>query len=438
MSRTPLYIILAAALALRIAAVPAVHVVQYTADEREYLHMARQLLADGIFEDSNGDRAVRAPLYPIVLAGLIALTGSSLVVAHLAGCILGTTLVWLVYLLAMRLWADHRGGLCAAAIAALYPGLIVYSALLQTETLYGVLFLAALLALYALASSLRIRDAVLCGIACGLASLTRAVFAGVIPVLLVIIVWRERDRLRRAIPAALAVLLCAALTIAPWTLRNRTLFGGIVPVASGGGSSLLTGNNPYAVGTYRVLDGFDAWFRAQAAARGVSDVFRLDETERSALSARIALDYVKSHPLDAFALSLKKTYIFWVYPILHTDSWPAGQAVAVGSDAILLLLASVGIAGMWFLRGRLAPVYASIGFFWLVQAVLHSESRFRLPLVPLLAIPAGWGVMMMARGRRRTALLQRPGMRAVLACTLGGIIVLYAATGILFLTGNLG
>ena len=435
MPKTPLGSILALALLLRIAAVPAVHVVQYTSDEREYLHMARQLLDRGMFEDSNGDRAIRAPLFPLFLAGLIAVFGERLFVLHLAGCLLGTVGVWLVYILAMRLWADYRGALCAAAIAALYPGLIVYSALLQTETLYGVLFLLVFLCFYSLSASPRLSIAVLCGVLCGLAALTRAVFAGFIPVLLLIMMWQQKDRLRRILPAAALILLSAGLTIAPWSLRNAALFGHIVPIASGGGNSLLTGNNPYAVGTYRVREGFDEWFREQAAARGVTDPSVLDETQRSDLSARIAVGYVTSHPVDAFLLSCKKSYIFWVYPILHTDSWPAGQAIAVGADGLLLILCVVGVTGMWFLRGRLLPVYAAIGFFWLVQAVLHAESRFRLPLIPLFAVMGGWGAVILWRTERVKRLLAHRGSRTALAVSLAGVLALYAVTGVLYLTG---
>ncbi|HMK39038.1 MAG TPA: glycosyltransferase family 39 protein, partial [Bacteroidota bacterium] len=395
----------------------------------------RQILDRGVFEDSNGDRAVRAPLFPVVLAGLIALVGDRLIVLHLAGCLLGVVEVWLVYLLAMRLWADYRGALSAAAIAALYPGLIIYSTLLQTETLYGVFFLFAILSSYTVSKSLRIPGAILCGICCGLAALTRAVFAGFIPILVLIILWQQRDRMRRALPAALVVLASAILTVAPWSLRNVALFGKVIPLASGGGSSLLTGNNPYAVGTYRVREGFDEWFRREAAERGVSDVSRLDESERSGLSAEIAVGYMTSHPIETILLSCKKTYIFWVYPILHTDSWPPGQAVAVGADALLLILSAFGVIGMWFLRARLVTLYASIGFFWLVQALLHSESRFRLPLIPLLAVLAGWGVIVLWRRRRLSALLSRTGTRIALAGSLACIFLLYAMTGILFLMG---
>lgn len=430
-----IFAILSLALVVRIAAVPAVHRVQYTSDEREYLHMARQILERGEFEDSNGDRAVRAPLFPFLLSGLLFVSNDGLILPHLVGCVLGTLIVALVYVLAMQIWADHRGALCASLIAALYPGLIVYSALLQTETLYIALFLLAFICFYALLRSLRLSLAVLCGVACGLAALTRPVFAGFIPVLLLILLWEQRERLRLALPAAGLMLAASVLTILPWTLRNTALLGSVVPIASGGGSSLLTGNNPYASGTWRAREGFEAWFQRQASERGVPDVSALNESARSTLSAKIAQDYIASHPVGTFLLAAKKTYIFWVYPILHTDSYVPMQAVAVGSDAFLLMACVLGAVGMGFLKTRLLPVWAAVLFFWLVQAVLHSESRFRLPIIPLLAILAGWAMVILWRRARLKVLLRKPARRKVLACALAGVVGLYAVTGALFLSG---
>jgi len=397
--------------------------------------MSRQLLGEGIFEDSNGDRAVRAPLFPIVLSGLLFLGDGSLVVPHVFGCLLGTVVVALVYALAMQIWADHRGALSASLIAALYPGLIVYSALLQTETLYIALFLAAFIFFYRLERSLHVRWAVLCGIACGLAALTRAVFAGFIVVLILVLLYQERARLVPALKAGAVLLVASILVIVPWTIRNTALLGSVVPVASGGGSSLLTGNNPYAIGTYRVREGYDEWFRGKALEKGVADVSRLNESERSALSARIARDYMTAHPVETVLLAVKKSYIFWVYPILHTDSYVPLQLLAVGCDAILLTLFAVGVIGMGFLKGRLLPVWAAVLFFWLVQALLHSESRFRLPLIPLLAIFAGWALVLLWRRSRRTRLLRSRARRGMIAWALAGIVSLYALTGVLFMRG---
>lgn len=435
MGRTSLWIVLAGALALRLLAVPLVHSVQYTSDEREYLHMARQLLDDGVIRDSNGDRSVRAPLYPVFLAALLWIPGNSILLAHVAGCLLGTAVVAFVYALALKVTGARAGALFAAGIAAISPGLVIYSALLQTEMLYIALFLLAFLLLYALRDQPGIRTAAGLGFCCGCAALTRPVFLGFIPVLLVLMAWPYK-RVWRAVagPAAVAAIV-AALTIAPWTARNWSVLHAFVPVASGGGSSLLTGNNPYATGTFAVRDGFDRWFAAQAQAHGVADPASLDEVGRSSVSTAIAMSYVAHYPGAALALGAKKSYIFWIYPVTHSDSFLPLQALAVAFDALLLAAAVIGVAGSGPFRGRWAPLGAAVTFFWLVQAVLHAEARFRLPLVPLIALFAGWGVaQLLDRGEFRR-LLSSPWPRGVIIGGLAVVAIAYGATGIMFLTG---
>lgn len=435
MGKKTIWIILAGALAIRLAVVPAVHSVQYTSDEREYIHMARQLLEEGIFRDSNGDRGVRAPLYPFLLAALLWISGNSVLLAHWVGCLLGTAAVGSVYALALKITEGRTGALFAAGIAALSPGLVIYSALLQTEMLYIVFFLLAFLFLYSLRDEKGFRTAAGLGLCSGLAALTRPVFLGFIPIMFVFMVWPGRKQWRSVIGPAAVALIVAALTIAPWTARNWSVLHAFVPVASGGGSSLLTGNNPYATGTFAVKDGFDHWFALQAQEHGVADPSSLDEVGRSGLSASIAMTYVSRNPGAAAALAAKKSYIFWIYPVTHSDSFAPVQALAVAFDALLLCAAVIGFAGSGSWRDRRAPLSAAVIFFWLVQAALHAEARFRLPLVPLIAICAGWGVSLMLDREEFRRLLASPWPRGVIIGGLAVIAIAYGATGILFLTG---
>lgn len=432
-----LWFIMAGALALRLAAVPAVHAVRYTSDEGEYIHMARQLLDEKIFRDSNGDRSIRAPLYPVVLAGLLAVGGNGLLPAHLAGGLLGTAAVGIIYALALMVTGSRKGALAAAGISALAPGLVIYSALLQTEMLYIVFFLLAFLFLYRLRDEPGFRVAAALGVCGGLAALTRAVYLGFLPVLLVMLVWPFRTQWRAVAGPAAVALIVAAMTIAPWTIRNWSVLHALVPVASGGGSSLLTGNNPYATGTYAVADGFDPWFTAQAQERGVADPASLNEVGRSGLSAAIAMSYMRDHPGSTVALAAKKSYIFWIYPVTHSDSYLPVQALAVGFDALLLCAAVIGIAGSGAWRRTTGPLLAAVVFFWLVQAVLHAEARFRLPLVPLLAVAAGWGVVLLRDPAEVRRLFGVPRPRRVMIGGLLLVVVAYGATAMGFLTGSL-
>jgi hypothetical protein len=301
--------------------------------------------------------------------------------------------------------------------------------------LYIVLVLLAFIQYYRTLDAPGIMPAVLLGLWGGLAALTRAVYAGFLLVPLLLLVWHHRARWRSLIPLTALSLVVSVLTVAPWTIRNNAVLGEFVPIASGGGNALLTGNNPFATGTYRTDQGFEAWVTDRARERGVQDPSALSETARSALNAGIALDYIGSHPGKVFALAVRKSTIYWIYPITHSDSFLPLQAVAVGADAVFAGLAVLGVGGMWLLRRRFSLVFAALLFFWVVQTILHAEARFRLPVVPFLAIIAGWGSMLLARRDHLAALQSQPRLRRGVVAGLSVIVLIYGATGIFFLRG---
>lgn len=434
MRHRELVMILCVAAVLRFLAVSPVHSAGYTSDEKEYFSMARGILERGEFVDSNGDRAVRAPLYPGFVAVLLAAGGGSWKLVHLMGCLLGTVAVWLTYRLALRLGSGEEPSLIAAGIVAVYPGMIVYSTLAQTEMLYIVFFLVALLLLLNLMDSPDVVTGIALGIVSGLAALTRVVFAGFLPAALAVLLWRYRSNFRGvAVPFALAAL-CAVLTILPWTIRNAGLFGELVPITSGGGSSFLTGNSPYATGTYRTLEGFESYVAAGGRERGI-DAGSVNEVERSRLEGSMGRAYVLTHPVAALGLALKKTYIFWVYPITHSDSYLPLQAVAVGADGLLALLCVVGAVALWPDRRKFIVPALALLFFWAVQAVLHAEARFRLPLVPLTAVIAGVAVTTLLHVHARRAVLALRRSRIAIGIGWALVLLVYGATGVFHALG---
>jgi Dolichyl-phosphate-mannose-protein mannosyltransferase len=387
--------------------------------------MAGRIAGGGDFVDSNGFRSVRAPLYPFFLAGTFALSGGSVALAHVLGCLLGTLSVYLTYLLTRQVWNDVKSAIFSAGIVALHPSLVIYSTLLLTETLYIVLLLGLFLAAVRFLRLPLLPNAALLGIAGGLASLTRPVAFGFFPVVLGLLYWLSGGRTMRGLAVAAGFFL---LVLAPWTIRNAVVLGELVPVATGGGSSLLTGNNPYATGTWRVEPGFDEWFDRSARSQGVADPVSLSETERSSVSARMALNFIRSDPARALWLALKKSHVFWIYPISHTDSDTTVQTIAMAGDVALLSLVAVGIAAAGG-RGRTLALFLAAGlYFWLLQAVLHSEARFRLPLLPLGAVVAGYGCACLADGTARRRLFGGGAARRKLVLGLAAVAAIYGVT----------
>ena len=134
---------------------------------------------------------------------------------------MGTVTVVLVGLLGRRVAGD-RAGLIAAAVAAVYPLLWLADGSLMSESLYGALIVAVLLAAYAYLDARTVRRVAVLGALIALAALTRGEALLLVPLLGLAVVARG------PLPGAprlihLAALVAAfALVLAPWSIRNAT------------------------------------------------------------------------------------------------------------------------------------------------------------------------------------------------------------------------
>ena len=119
-----------------------------------FYHWQANAIADGLgfvepfrlqFDHVRLASAGHPPLYPLLLSA-VSLVGGDSVMAHRAvGVPLGAVTIVLVGLLGRRAGGE-RVGLVAAAICAAYPLMVATDAALMSETLYGALIAATLLA----------------------------------------------------------------------------------------------------------------------------------------------------------------------------------------------------------------------------------------------------------------------------------------------------
>lgn len=429
-----LVIIFVAAVGIRVALILPLHAAGYGSDEREYAFIAHKVLDEGRFIDSNGERATRAPLYPIALAGVFAVFGNGLYVPLILGCVLGGGVVLGVFALSRQLGNSTGSAFLGACAATVAPGLVICSTLLQTEMLSIAFFVAALVFGYRLMDGGGFADALLSGGCLGLAALTRAEFLPFIPILLLTFFLARQGMRERLVRGLLLALTASALVIAPWVARNFLVLHAVVPVSSISGGLFLMGHNPYSHGSRKLGQGYDEWVSDKAAALGVSDFHALNEVEAGRVETRIALDYMLSHPVDELRLVVQKAYVYWIYPATNSDSNIALQAVAVASDALLLLGVAVGFVVTLSDRRRLLPLYSAVVFFTIVHLVLHAEARYRVPLIPLLCVFFGSGLWVFLDHGRVRELLAGPMARwAAILC--GAVVFIYGLTGWLFLKG---
>ncbi|RVU36742.1 hypothetical protein EOI86_16385 [Hwanghaeella grinnelliae] len=166
----------------------------------------------------------RMPLYPYMILGIRAVFGDVPTAVLLSQAVLDTATCAIMF--KMGVTYSRRAGVFAGLAAALCPGMIIFSGLLLTETVF-LFFLT--LAVYLGLKHLRtfhFRDALFAGLCFGLALATRSVLYPLlfcIPVCFVLIA-AFQSKWREGVLGGLAFLVAGSLCIAPLLVRNATVY----------------------------------------------------------------------------------------------------------------------------------------------------------------------------------------------------------------------
>jgi hypothetical protein len=374
-----------------------------THDEREYLALARSIARGGGVEypadepvTGTAQRFGRAPGYPVFLALLHVTEPVETVPARvkIAQCAVGAAGVWLIALIAGRA-GEQKAAVSAAAIAALYPPLVLIPAYALSETLYSsvALLVAWVLGTVTVTVSGRpesvtvtvpgrrsVTVTVLGAAVTGIGILIRPAMLFFVPFAAGWMIWRREAR--HAVIFVLVTLAC----VAPWTIRNTRHYGRLVLVASEGGVTFWTGNNPLARGEGD-LAANPEMKRAELEFR--NRYAHLSPEEREPLYYREAFTWIRNHPGQWAALLVRKA-VFTIVPFGPSYTLHSTRYVVASAGAYLLLL-PLASAGAWRLGRARAPVAL-----WLMAAstvfvgvVFFPQERFRIPVIdPALIVSA--------------------------------------------------
>ena len=215
----------------------------FEADPDGYRCLAENLVDRGIFGYGATPTAYRPPLYPLMLAPLVAMGNFATAAIGILHVVLGVATVALVYRLA-RAWQLGKFSIVAAALVAVDPLLLKQSTLVMTETPAALLAVVALLALTTAAMRPRSLTAAGAGAAVALAALCRPTFLPWMAVSALVLPWfvlAWADRLR----IFAAYCLAASIVLSPWMVRNQIHFGRPIAGTTHGGYTLLLANNPW-------------------------------------------------------------------------------------------------------------------------------------------------------------------------------------------------
>jgi len=380
----------ALALLLRMAVIVATTDSGVFSDMVDYHTRAQLLLSHRPWPDS-----VRGPGYPGFLTLLYFWSGHDLIAARVGNALLATVTAMLTVVMATD-FVDRRAALAAGAAVAVYPASVLSSVYLMPEGLYGLLILLTLLA----ARRATLPRSLVAGLLTGLAALTRSLGIGLLPTLAAghcVRGWRER-RWRHATAAVGITGLACALTLVPWLSHTVRVSGGPM-LDSTSAVNILIGANPRARERLQLEDG--DWLRTTYLNGATNEA----ELNRRALQA--SWGWITQNPGAWLRLlPLKASYLWGLEGREH--AWAFANSYFGERDPVVvwlwsvLLITCLPLLAVPAIAGLCRPgltttatgvhVLTLLAVVTLMHAVSFGETRFHLPMIPLLAALAVRGV----------------------------------------------
>jgi 4-amino-4-deoxy-L-arabinose transferase-like glycosyltransferase len=395
-------------------------------DGQSYLTLASEVAHHGDYLDSHAPRsgaggsigptAYFPPAFPYFLAGVDLLDGNTngggqaVHDARLATAVLGAVSVAVLGLVAFEAFGAAVG-LLAMLIAAVYPPLVALSGTPYSENLLIPLELAAVWA------GLRAQRATNpwpwlagAGVFTGLATLTHQ--NGVVIALPLIFCaiqsargWVTTRQLRRPVLAIVGgpvlFLVCAALTIAPWTIRNAVVLHRFVPVSDEMGITLAGTYNSSSADNRQIPYRWNYYGKIPAYASIKRESLHLTEPALSSRLTSAAFHYIGHHPsapAQAAYHNLRRLLELEGYAAWRTSGASIGLSAATTRIGVysFWVVALLAAAGVFTRRARRAPdwLWAIPILLALSVMLVNAETpRFRSPIDPYLIMLAACAVV---------------------------------------------
>jgi 4-amino-4-deoxy-L-arabinose transferase-like glycosyltransferase len=406
------WVILAAALVVRIAFFASAHFQASTAiDPLDYERHAVSIAHGHGYPSSpiagpHSPSAYRPPAYPYFLGALYAVTGFHRDAVRLIQLVLlGLASVALVGVVATRL-AGRRAGLAAMALAAVFPPLIAFQSTLLSEALVVPLELAAIAAVLRFRDTRGYRWVGVAGVLAGLLALTRLNMAVLIPVLAAAAWLPPTGGGRRRLTGPALLLAAAALTIAPWTVRNAVVMHRFIPISTQTAFTLAGTYNNFSKHN-TVYPG--AWVDPRLFSRKLGGAFgggydrifaqHLGEPELDTRLRHAVAQYMRADPGYVGTVTIQNAKRAFE---LGGPGWERFADPAVGLSPRVagacaygfMLFGVLALLGAATRRGRRLPTLVWVGALLTAVGFLvaQGEPRFRVPLDPLVIVLAGIAV----------------------------------------------
>ena len=340
------------------------------------------------------------PLYPYFLAALYRVFGRDLFIVRCVQIFLGLAVIYLVYRVARQFFGDGAA-YAAGTLCAIYKPFIFYDNEVE-KTFLGSFLMASFIALYV---GRKKWAQLLAGAVLALLCLVRGNALVFIP-LCALLAWfapldeNTRPKSWASAARAVAMLVGVFIVLTPVILRNRWVGGEWVLTTTQSGQNFYIGNNPNNAQGNGHYPPFvrpnplylQADFRSMAESRTGQ---KLSDGQVSLYWWGQSFEHAHTQPEFFIVMMVKKFALFWndfetpdnqsMY-FLGLLSWVL--RLPLPTFSLLFMLAAVG--AITNCRTRFVGTCAAlIGTYALSIVAFFVVSRYRLPIVPVMAILAG-------------------------------------------------
>jgi 4-amino-4-deoxy-L-arabinose transferase-like glycosyltransferase len=351
---------------------------------------------------------MREPGYPILLAALLFMFGSSFTAVKLTNMVLALATAWLMIRIARRLSPDARSLnplllLVPPLLFLFHPGTLIAESRGGVEIMFAFLVTLFLLTTFNAIENNRWWYFAISGVVLGLTVSVRStpmLFPFLFFAYLLIFERGEASKLMISRNIAVMILFMLAV-LSPWIIRNYSITGKFVPTASVLGVSAHAGQY---IGTH-MFEGKPWWLLDREAARerdrlatqlgytfedgdeGYYQTFYKSEDEikfSKYLFGRVVGEYKRSPTLFLKILG-QNVFNFW----FAGKTWMATAANALVQVPYLVFALMGAVLGLKRKQARIiGPLVLFIGYVMAVHMPILAQARYSVPLIPFVSILA--------------------------------------------------
>jgi len=185
------------------------------------------------------------------------------------------------------------------------------------------------------------------------------------------------------------------IVVAPWLIRNYSLYKQMTPMLTVTGELLWRGNNSLATGTSWAENGMDMFSAAPESFQ--QEIFKLDEIGQKKRFEQEAIKFIVNNPLKFLQLSLKKVYYFWWFSP-YTGKMYSSYLLNIYKVYYIFILSFFFVGVFFLLRNRVEIIFIKMFILMcltvsFMQSIFYVQAKHRWALEPLVLIFSTVGLL---------------------------------------------